>query len=87
MPDGGMPLMNASESVRWSSEGSEASSPAVYGIPGRANTSSTAPTSTALPAYITMTRSATPATTPRSWLIRIIAAPVRSRTSASISRI
>src|SRR5438876_107417 len=38
--------------------------------------SSTVPTSTARPAYITNTRSAMPATTPRSCVIRTIAAPV-----------
>ena len=59
----------------------------MYGIRGAANTSSTGPDSTAWPAYMTMTWSATPATTPRSWLIRIIAAPVWRRTPASMSRI
>ncbi len=38
--------------------------------------SSTDPVSTARPAYITCTRSAMPATTPRSWVIMITAAPV-----------
>ncbi len=38
--------------------------------------SSTSPTSTGRPAYITSTRSANPATTPRSCVIMTIAAPV-----------
>jgi hypothetical protein len=38
--------------------------------------SSTVPDSTARPAYITWTRSAIPAITPRSWVIMMTAAPV-----------
>ena len=59
----------------------------MYGIRGAANTSSTGPDSTTVPAYITCTRSAMPATTPRSWVISMIAAPVRSRTAWRVSRI
>ena len=45
------------------------------------------PVSTSVPAYITATRSAKPAMTPRSWVIRMIAAPVTFRAVCSTSRI
>ena len=43
------------------------------------------PVSTGLPAYITMIRSAIPATTPRSWVIRISEACVCSFAARSAS--
>ena len=46
------------------------------GAAGRRRSRPTGPVSTTLPAYITATRSAISATTPRSWVIRISAAPV-----------
>ncbi len=49
-----------------------ASKPLVYGCRGLASTSAVTPSSTVLPAYMTMTRSAISATTPRSWLINRI---------------
>ena len=49
--------------------------------------SSTVPVSTARPAYMTMTRSAKPAMTPRSWVIITMAAPVASWAVLSTSRI
>ena len=45
------------------------------------------PVSTGFPAYMTITRSANPATTPRSWVIITIAAPVASLATLSTSRI
>ena len=59
----------------------------MYGIRGRANSSSTDAFSTDRPAYMTRTSSAVPATTPRSWVMRTSAAPVSARASASTSRI
>ncbi len=52
-----------------------------------ANSSSTGAFSTGRPAYMTMTSSAVPATTPRSWVIMITAAPVSALASSSTSRI
>ena len=52
-----------------------ASRPRVYGCRGDAKTSSTVPSSTTRPAYITTTRSARPATTPRSWVTSTTASP------------
>ena len=49
--------------------------------------SSTVPVSTARPAYMTITRSANPAITPRSWVIITMAAPVASWAVSSTSRI
>ena len=48
----------------------------MYGIRGDEKISSTLPCSTGRPAYMTVTRSAIPATTPRSWVIMMTAAPV-----------
>src|SRR6185369_1150328 len=58
--------------------GSEASNASVYGCRGRANRSAAVALSTIWPAYITRTRCATSATTPRSWVMRTSAMP-RSR--------
>ena len=59
--------------------GTAPSSPIVYGCCGAANSSSTGASSTLRPAYMTTTRSARSATTPRSWVISTIAVPSRSR--------
>ena len=66
--------------------GSAASSPVVYGCCGCANSSPDGASSTLRPAYMTITRSATSATTPRSWVMRTIAVPRRSRMSRIRSR-
>ena len=55
--------------------GWSASGPRVYGWRGSANVSSTGAVSTMWPAYMTLTRSTMPATTPRSWVIRMSAMP------------
>ena len=52
-----------------------------------ANSSSTGARSTISPAYITATSSQTSATTPRSWVIRMIAAPLAAFSSRIRSRI
>ena len=49
--------------------------------------SSTSPASTMRPAYMTATRSAIPATTPRSWVIMMTPAPVSFWAVRSTSRI
>ena len=54
---------------------------ACTGCCGAANSSSTGASSTVRPAYMTTTRSATSATTPRSWVMSTIAVPRRSRSS------
>ena len=75
--DGGFPSSVASASLSLaSSRGTAPSRPIVYGIRGDEKISSTVPCSTGRPAYMTVTRSAMPATTPRSWVIMITAAPV-----------
>ena len=51
------------------------------------STSLTVPCSTTWPAYMTITLSTISATTPRSWVISISAAPVRSWIALSSSRI
>src|SRR5213076_2801740 len=56
-----------------SSRGTEARSPSVYGCSGRANKAAVGACSTTWPAYMTATRSALPATTPRSWVISMTA--------------
>ena len=61
-----------------SSRGRLRSNPTVYGWFGVANTCCTGPASTTCPLYITTMRSAISATTPRSWVIRIVAASVCS---------
>ena len=63
------------------------SRPIVYGCCGRAYRSCTGASSTFRPAYMTITRSAMSATTPRLCVIRMIAVPSRSRMSRSRSRI
>ena len=86
--DGGTPSIDVSRlEPTASTRGIERSRPMVYGIAGDAYTSSTLPSSTTLPAYIMATRSARPATTPRSCVTRTTAAPVMSRAVLSTSRI
>src|SRR5439155_4489643 len=70
-----------------SSRGTEWSRPCVYGMSGRVITGTTPPFSTIAPAYITMTRSATSATTPRLWVTKITAMPVACCSSFISSRI
>ncbi len=59
----------------------------MYGCPAAPNTASTGPSSTTRPAYITTTRSASPATTPRSWVTITNASPISRCRSTSSSRI
>ena len=54
---------------------------------GRSNRLSTRAISTISPAYMTATRSAMEATTPRLWVMKIIAMPVSSRSWRSSTRI
>ena len=65
------------ERVGASSLGIEAKSPRVYGCAGCANSAGVGADSTMRPAYITSTRSARPATMPRSCVIRSTAIPAR----------
>src|SRR5581483_2300378 len=67
--------------------GSDASSPFVYGCSGASKIRRTEPTSTTWPAYMTTTRCASLATTPRSWVIQTTVMPLSScmrRTRAMI---
>ena len=79
--------MVASSLRRCPTTGSAPSSPRVYGCCGRAYSSSTGACSTTSPEYMTTTRSAMPATTPRSWLTQTTAVPRRSCRSCTRSRI
>ena len=86
--EGGVPSIGVSGSRSdTSARGIDPRRPSVYGIRGRSNRSSTDAVSTMVPAYITATRSATPAITPRSWVMSTIAAPVAFRAVWSTSRI
>src|SRR5215472_5792406 len=67
--------------------GTALSRPRVYGCRGERNSSATGASSTLRPAYITMTRSAISATTPRSWVMRMMAAPTRCLRSVMRLRI
>ena len=70
---GGSPGIEYSSCVRsWSSCGIEASSASVYGWRTCLNSFTVSAVSTLRPAYITATRSARPAITPMSWVIRMI---------------
>ena len=66
---GGWPRIAVSFSAR-SRRGRLCSSPKVYGCRGRRKIVRTSPVSTTLPAYITTTRSASRATTPKSCVIK-----------------
>src|SRR5919108_2667317 len=81
---GGAPSIGCRRARRAaSSRGTLWSSPSVYGWRGAPNSCSADPVSMNMPAYITLTRSHIPATTPRSCVIRISAA-FSSATSARI---
>ena len=66
----GEPGIGLSRSPAAPAAGSDASRPCVYGWVGRSKMSCTSPRSTLRPAYITCTRSAMRATTPRSWVMK-----------------
>ena len=87
--EGGWPLICGRRSLRGAVEARSASraGPRCRGGAGRRRPGRALPCSTIRPAYITATRSAISATTPRSWVIRIIAIPSSSRSRASSSRI
>ena len=71
---GGLPgIGTRSASASPCSDGTLESNPQVYGCCGARSTCSTLPRSTARPPYMTSTSSATWPTTPRSWVIRMIA--------------
>ena len=67
--------------------GSASNSASVYGWRGRANSTGVGAISTIRPAYITATRSARPAITPRSCVTRITAMASRCRSESISSRI
>jgi len=73
---GGSPGIEYSScDLSWSSLGIEASSASVYGWRTLVNSSVVAAVSTLRPAYMTSTRSALPAITPMSWVMRMIPIP------------
>ena len=76
---GGEPGMGRRRWPTSSMRGMDASRPCVYGIDGLPKIRPTGPCSATSPAYITRTSSATPATTPRSWVMSRMAAPVSAR--------
>src|SRR5438874_1815197 len=71
--EGGCPLIWTRRSRSVSSRGREPSRPHVYGMCGRRKIESTDPCSTTSAAYMTTTSSAVSATTPRSWVMMMIA--------------
>ena len=79
--------MTASSSRIVPTTGIEPINPCVYGCRGSRNSVVTSLCSTISPAYMTATRSHISATTPRSWVIRMIAVPVSSRRLRMRSRI
>src|SRR5207245_420200 len=79
---GTWPGMLASEPFA-PTRGRDASSPSVYGWRGLSKISSAGPSSTIEPAYMTMTRSQSSATTPRLCVIRISVSPCCSRSRLS----
>ena len=92
--DGTMPLISFSRARRgvgarrhFEVGQSSRAGPWCRGAPGRSNRSSALASSTLRPAYITTTRSAFSATTPMSWVIRMIAVPSVSCSSRIRSRI
>jgi hypothetical protein len=86
--DGGAPRIGCSfSSFGRSRRGIAARRPHVYGCCGSLNVERLVARSTARPAYMTITSSATPATTPRSCVIRITAESKRSFSSMIRSRI
>ena len=79
--------MTASSSRTSPTTGIEPMRPRVYGCCGSRKSVVTSVCSTISPAYMTATRSHISATTPRSWVMRMIAVPVSSRRSRIRSRI
>jgi len=75
MSDGTIPGMVSSMSVNCPRIGIEPINPLVYGWSGVSNSVRTSVSSTTSPAYMTATRSAISATTPRSWVMRMTAVP------------
>ena len=85
---GGAPGMEYSRSrVSADFSGSAWNSASVYGWRGFSYSADVSVSSTTLPAYITATRSARPAMTPRSWVTMMTAMPSRCRRSSMSSRI
>ncbi len=83
--DGGCPMIGSRRVRSWSRRGRLDSSPSVYGCRGFEKMVNTSPSSTTLPPYITTTRSAISAMSPRSWVIMIVAAPDASFAAVSTS--
>ena len=84
---GTVPGITRSRSTTSPSFGSDACSPAVYGCSGCRNAGRTSAYSTTCPPYITATRCAVSATTPRSCVMRMTAMPISRCSSLSSSRI
>ncbi len=84
---GTLPGMTDSSSLMAPTTGMEPISPRVYGWWGSRYRDTTSVCSTISPAYMTATRSHISATTPRSWVMRMMAVPVWSRSSRMRSRI
>ena len=84
---GGDPAIGTSRSRCTSERAIEFISPWVYGWAGWSYTVWMGPPSILAPAYITTTRSATSATTPRSWVMRISPIPDSAWSSSSSSMI
>ena len=82
---GTLPTGASSAPPRLAASGSAAKSLREYGCSGVAKKAARGPVSTTWPAYITPTRWATRATTPRSWVISSIAMPSRRCSAASRS--
>ena len=83
----GISFNRSRDSASSNGRGIAASRPIVYGCCGYANRSPTPASSALRPAYMTSTRSAMSATTPRLCVINRIAVPSRSRISRIRSRI
>src|SRR5690606_24264057 len=85
--DGTFPRMEYKRFCSSSRLGTDLRSPSVYGCAGCSNRRKTSASSTTRPAYITTTRSAISATTPKSWVISRIAVSNFSFTSRISSKI
>ena len=90
-PDGGLSMFGGAPGIGVSrsrpSAGMLARRPCVYGWVGWAKIGPISPFSATRPAYMTCTRSATRAITPRSWVIRTTAVFISRRIRCSTSRI
>ena len=84
---GTMPGIVVRDAPRLAAPGSAANRRVAYGCKGRAKNDSRLPISMISPAYISATRWAMRATTPRSWVMSRIAMPLVRWSSASRSRI